>query len=69
MHITTQQNDSVDEICWRILGRSAGVTEQVYNINIGLAAMGPLLPEGIIITLPDSSAAAPIRREIIQLWS
>ncbi len=69
MQITTQNNDTVDEICWRIFGRSAGISEQVYDNNMGLAELGPVLPDGVTITLPEFTESAPKKREIIQLWS
>lgn len=69
MKIVTRSGDTVDAICWSIFGRTAGVTEQVYDRNIGLSAHGPILPDGIIITLPEITQAAPIKRELIQLWS
>lgn len=61
--------ETIDEICWRVLGRTSAVTEQVLALNPGLAAIGPKLPAGTQVVLPDLAAAAPAVRETIQLWS
>ncbi len=70
MQATAQQGETLDAVCWRVLGRTEGVTEQAYNLNPHLAALGPLLPGGTRITLPDvtTPAAAPVRRETVKLW-
>jgi phage tail protein X len=60
--------ETVDEVCWRELGRTAGVTEQVLALNPGLAALGPTLPAGTPITLPEPPALAPQIRETVNLW-
>lgn len=60
--------ETVDAICWRVLGRTQGVTEQVLALNPGLAAIGPQLPGGMAITLPALAAAAPAVRETVNLW-
>ncbi len=61
--------ETVDVICWRELGRTAGVTEQTLALNPGIAALGPKLPEGQLVALPDISIAAPAMRETVNLWS
>ncbi len=38
------QNDTVEALCWRHYGRTAGVTEAVLEANHGLADYGPTLP-------------------------
>lgn len=67
MIVKSLQGDTVDLICWRYYGRTAGVLEQVIDTNKGLAALGPVLPMGTMITLPEQ----PIQsgsKEIVQLW-
>lgn len=64
-----QAGETVDLICWRMLGRTQGVAEQVLELNPGLAALGPMLPENTAVILPDTAAATPVLRETIQLWS
>ncbi|MHA6159507.1 tail protein X [Pseudomonas sichuanensis] len=63
----TQQNDTVDALCWRHYGRTAGVVEQVLDANPGLADHGAVLPAGLLVTLPDLQATAP-DRQMVQLW-
>jgi phage tail protein X len=65
--IRAQQNDTVDALCWRHYGRTAGVTEAVLDANPGLADHGPTLPQGLVVQMPEAQAAAP-RRQIVSLW-
>jgi phage tail protein X len=60
--------ETVDAICWRVLGRTQGVTEQVLALNPGLAAKGPKLPAGTVVTLPETADLAPAVTETVQLW-
>lgn len=66
MQLRSQQGDSLDLILFRHYGYTAGITEQVLNLNPGLAALGPVLPTGTFINMP----AAPTQAEqpLIQLW-
>lgn len=64
--ITANQGDTVDLICWRHYGRTAGITESVLAANPGIAAM-PHLPMGTQVILPELAPEA--QRDIIQLWS
>jgi phage tail protein X len=61
------QGDTVDAICWRHYGRTAGVTEAVLEANPGLADHGPVIPQGTSVTMP---AQAPIAndRKTVNLW-
>ena len=61
--------ETVDAVCWRVLGRTESVTEQTFNLNPGLAALGPCLPGGTQVTLPDVDQAAPAQRPTLQLWN
>ncbi|MNJ25858.1 Phage Tail Protein X [compost metagenome] len=65
--LRTQQNDTVDDLCWRHYGRTAGVVEQVLAANPGLASCGPILPAGVLVTLPTLQTTVP-ERQMIQLW-
>ncbi|MEQ9133315.1 MAG: tail protein X [Salinisphaeraceae bacterium] len=62
------QGDTVDAICHRVFGTTAGVTEATLELNPGLAALGPRLPEGTVVTLPEPPEPRA-RAEIAQLWS
>lgn len=65
MRVHAQQGDSIDSLCWRHLGSSSAV-ETVLESNRGLAALGPILPIGTPVDLPDQVAAR--ENKIIQLW-
>ncbi|MBP2850533.1 MULTISPECIES: tail protein X [Dickeya] len=66
MQVRTQQHDTVDALCWRYYGRTAGLTEQVLAVNPGLADIGPILPHGLLVELPDVAPVAT--QETLQLW-
>jgi phage tail protein X len=68
MRVTAQQGDTADLLCFRHLGRTGGVTERVLEANPGLAALGPVLPVGTVVELPDPADAAPRTNDLIQLW-
>lgn len=70
MQVRTVQGDTVDLLCWRHLGRTAGVTEQTIQLNPTLLEQGPLLPAGLTVTLPDIAASvATVQRDnTIKLW-
>lgn len=63
----TQQNDTVDALCWRHYGRTAGVVEAVLDANPGLADKGPTLSAGLLVTLPEQQTAAP-EQQMVSLW-
>lgn len=65
--VRSQQGDTVDAICWRYYGRTAGTVEAVLEANRGLADLGPVLPMGTQVTLPDVPATRENHR-VVQLW-
>jgi phage tail protein X len=65
--VRANQNDTVDALCWRHYGRTAGVTEAVLEANPGLADHGPILPQGLVVNMPEAQASAP-QRQMVQLW-
>lgn len=62
----TRQFDVIDEICWRYYGRTQQTVEVVLEANPGLADMGPILPEGLAISLPDMPP--PSTSEAVRIW-
>lgn len=70
MRVHAQQGDTIDLLCWRHLGTTAGMTEQVFELNPGLSLHGPILPMGTVVTLPalPSSHSIATERPLIQLW-
>ncbi|HCD9834341.1 phage tail protein [Pseudomonas corrugata] len=65
--VIANQGDTVDAICWRYYGRTAGVTEAVLDANPGLADLGPVIPHGTAVTLPDAAPQAE-QRQVVNLW-
>lgn len=65
--VRAQQGDTVDAICWRHYGRTAGVVEQVLEANPGLADHGPVIPNGTLVTLPEAAVQAE-QRQMVNLW-
>ncbi|SDK68252.1 tail protein X [Billgrantia gudaonensis] len=63
------QGETLDRLCHRVLGRTAGVTERALAMNPGLAELGPVLPQGTLVTLPDAPADEPAIADTIQLWT
>lgn len=61
----TIDGDMVDAICKAHYGRE-DMTVAVYEANPGLAALGSILPKGLLITLPEPSEP-PVRKPI-RLW-
>lgn len=68
--VYAHQGDTLDKLCHRFYGTTAGVTEAVLDANPGLCELGPLLPIGTPVDLPERSAAhlQPAATTSIQLW-
>jgi len=64
--VTSVQDDTVENICFKHYGYTSGVTEQVLNNNPGLAALGVVLPMGTKLELPDISIRT--QPKTINLW-
>ncbi|HJW26424.1 MAG TPA: tail protein X [Rhodocyclaceae bacterium] len=66
MRVIAQQGDTVDSLCWRHLGSSKPV-EETLEANPGLSAIGPVLPIGTPVDLPDQVSAVQTTT-LINLW-
>lgn len=64
--VSSLQGDTLDQVCLRHLGTTAGVVEQTLLLNPGLSSQPPILPLGTRITLPAQPAAATVAR--LSLW-
>jgi phage tail protein X len=62
----TRQFEMVDEICHSYYGRTQQTVEVVLAANPGLSDMGPVLPEGLTIALPD--IPEPSVSEVVRIW-
>lgn len=65
--VKTQQGDTVDLLCWRHFGRTAGLVEVVMEMNPGLAEHGPVLPHGLVVEIPAAPEDKPAT-PLIKLW-
>lgn len=61
-----KEGDMLDEICHHYYGQTMEVVAQVLEANPGLAALGPVLSAGTLVTLPDISAP---EAEQVNIWS
>lgn len=61
-----KQGDTVDLICYRHYGYTKAVTEAVYAANPGLAELGPVLPSGTLVRLPERAEEST--RATVKLW-
>jgi phage tail protein X len=64
--VTANAGETLDALIWRALGTKA--VEPVLAANRGLAALGPFLPEGTPVSLPELAAAPAAEPELVQLW-
>ncbi|MFW8594925.1 tail protein X [Cribrihabitans neustonicus] len=63
----SKEGETADEIVWRHYGNQvAGALEIVLQANPGLAALGPFLPLGTRIELPEIET--PKEAEAVRLW-
>ena len=68
MVIYAIEGDTVDLVCWRELGRTGRVVEDVLLANPGLADLGPVLPIGAVVVLPDAVVERGETVDTVQLW-
>lgn len=55
--VVQQQGATLDLLLWRIHGRKGqGLVEAALVANPGLAALGPVIPLGTVIVIPDLPA-------------
>ena len=67
MQVRSLQGDTVDVLCWRHLGVTSGAVEQTYAKNPGLASLGPVLPSGTLVELPEANTQS-VKQTTVQLW-
>ena len=63
------QGETLDALCQRVLGRTESVVEATLEANPGLADLGPVLPQGWPVNLPDTTQAVQSETATVQLWS
>ena len=64
----TSDGDTLDYIAWKFYRMLEGrVVEQLLDANPGIADLGPVLPAGVLVNMPD---IAPQQQEQgVRLWS
>ena len=70
MRVIAQQGDTLDALCFRHLGTTAGMVEKTLALNYGISLLGPVLPMGTKVDLPDipASPTGAATRPLVQLW-
>ena len=67
---TALAGERLDTLCYRVLGTTTGgVVEDALTLNPGMAANGPFIAEGTVVTLPDVPTATPTTVETVELWT
>lgn len=62
----TRDGDMLDWICWKHYGRTQGAVEAVLEVNTHLADLGPVYAAGVLIDLPELTAAPA--DTTVRLW-
>jgi phage tail protein X len=65
-HQIRQDGLTVDVVCQIRYGRTAEVTELMLDANYGLASLGPMLPIGTKLILPELRHRTV--KTVIRLW-
>lgn len=65
--VSSIAGETVDLICRRHYGDESGYVEAVYDGNRGLAALGAILPAGVVIVLPEVVTASQADA-VVRLW-
>ncbi|MBH1520784.1 tail protein X [Stenotrophomonas maltophilia] len=70
MRVRSLQGDTIDALCHRHLGATAGMVERVMALNYGISLHGSVLPMGTVVELPDvpTPSTGAVTRPLVQLW-
>ncbi|WP_164276429.1 tail protein X [Stenotrophomonas sp. B1-1] len=70
MRVMALQGDTLDALCHRHLGTTAGMVEKALALNYGISLHGPILPLGTVMELPEvpTPSAGAVVRPLVQLW-
>lgn len=63
----TRQGDTLDYICWKFYEQQSGAVEVVLEANQNLADLGPILPAGVTVILPELEKPAT-EVQPLRLW-
>lgn len=64
---TTKNGDMLDKVCWDYYGPRQGAYELVMDANPGLAKVGPILPSGMVLVMPELPAIE--KNGTVSLWN
>ncbi|KVC82472.1 tail protein X [Burkholderia ubonensis] len=53
MKVAALQSETLDALCWRYYGSTAGTVEAVLEANPDLAELGVVLPMGTVVEMPE----------------
>ena len=60
---------TLDLLLWRKFGvRGRELVEETLRLNAGLSGLGPILPLGTSVVVPDLPAAGPTTAAVISLF-
>ncbi|AVZ82860.1 phage tail protein [Edwardsiella ictaluri] len=66
MIVYSLQNETLDQLCWRVFGRTTGIVEQLYRDNPRLCELPLRLPHSTAVNVPEQAPIAV--RQRINLW-
>ncbi|WP_179989778.1 tail protein X [Acinetobacter sp. YH1901141] len=65
----TKEGDTVDYIAYQYYGHTGNlVVEKILDANYSLAEQPAVLPQGIMITLPDENSTSVVTTNKVKLW-
>jgi phage tail protein X len=62
------QGDTLDALVWRERSLGPADLPAVLELNPGLAALGPILPLGTTVTVPEIVTPTTPTLPLVQLW-
>lgn len=68
MIVIAQENDTIDDLCWRHLGRTSDVVEKVLEMNRNISRQGIFLKAGTQVRLPTTEKKKA-QVQVMKLWS
>lgn len=63
----TSDGDTLDFICWKFYGQQSGAVELVLEANRDVADVGPVMPAGVRLVLPELPRPAA-EVQPLRLW-
>lgn len=67
MQVASIDDDMIDLMIWRAIGRTAGSLEAVLDANPHIAELPLILPAGVVITIPPAAEQRPAPASF-KLW-